>query len=301
MNVVLIGNPAAGGVRGRRLDNAVGIIKKHTGNLSVFHTRKRGDAELFARTHQDADLVIAAGGDGTFNEVINGLMPAGGTVAFLPVGTTNVLAYELGQPKGLEAQVEKIFNSNARSISLGKILGKVLGGISEKTNDRYFALMAGIGFDGETVYRLNSRLKEFTGKGAYLLSGLKVWKKNLQKTMRVKTDEGDIIDCRTAILSNASCYGGPHRFAPQVSLDEPKLCLSVFTGRSRKSLFMFALRLVLALPGSQNSIESRKVRWVEITSEEQQYVQVDGDYFGSISAAKPARISVVPSALYIKG
>ncbi|NOX66589.1 MAG: hypothetical protein GXO85_12585 [Chlorobi bacterium] len=87
----------------------------------------------------------------------------------------------------------------------------------------------------------------------------------------------------------------------QTSLDEPKLSLSVFTGKSHKSLFMFALRLVFAMPGSQSSIESSKVRWVEITSEEQQYVQVDGDYFGSISATKPAKISVVPSAFHIKG
>jgi len=289
VKVVLIGNPAAGGAQGRGLDSAVHLIENRAGNLRVFITKRRGDAERFARAHQDADLVIAAGGDGTFNEVINGLMPAGGTVAFLPLGTTNVLAYELGQPKGLEAQVENIFNSNARNISLGKI------------NDRYFALMAGIGFDGETVYRLNSRLKGYVGKGAYVVSGLKVWQKNIQKTMRVKTDKGDIINCRTAILSNASCYAGPHRFAPQISLYEPKLCLSVFTGRSYKSLFMFALRLVLPLPGSQDSIESRKVRWVEITSEEQQYIQVDGDYFGSISAARSAGISVVPSALYLKG
>ncbi len=289
MNVVLICNPSAGSARRKQLDKAACIIKKHSGNLSVFHTQKRGDAERFARANQNADLVISAGGDGTFNEVINGLMPIRGTVAFLPAGTTNVLAYEMGLPKGLEAQIERIFESEPKSISIGKI------------NNRYFALMAGVGFDGETVYKLNPRLKTFTGKGAYLLSGLKVWQKNIQKTMRVKTDKGDMINCRTAILSNASCYAGSHRFAPQTSLDEPKLSLSVFTGKSYKSLFMFALRLVFDLPGSQGSLESRKVRWVEITSEEQQYVQVDGDYFESISFAKPARISVVPSALYIKG
>jgi len=289
VNVVLICNPAAGSARRKQLDKAAGIIKKYSGNLSVFHTLKRGDAECFARAHQGADIIIAAGGDGTFNEVINGLMPVRGTVAFLPAGTTNVMAYEMGLPKGLEAQIERIFESEPKSISIGKI------------NNRYFALMAGVGFDGETVYKLNPRLKKFTGKGAYLLSGLKVWQKNIQKTMQVKTDEGDIINCRTAILSNASCYAGPHRFAPQTSIDESKLCLSVFTGNLHKSFLMFALRLVFALPGSQDSIKSRKVRWVEISSDERQYIQVDGDYFGSISVAKPARISVIPSALYIKG
>ena len=99
----------------------------------------------FTKDIRNADRIIIASGDGTINEVINGIRNSQNRdlintpVALVPLGTTNVLAKELGIPEKIEKAVDLALNGAAHKISLGRI------------NGRCFSLMAGIGFDGETV------------------------------------------------------------------------------------------------------------------------------------------------------
>jgi len=140
----LVVNPVAGNNAFRSLDRIKELLQQKT-FLSTFITEKHGDAFEFAKGLKKTDRIVVAGGDGTINEVINGLLSSEDPetkeipVSIIPIGTANVLAKELGIPEDIDGAIHRLLSGSARKISLGRI------------NSRYFSLMAGIGFDGETV------------------------------------------------------------------------------------------------------------------------------------------------------
>ncbi|MDI6745190.1 MAG: acylglycerol kinase family protein, partial [Thermodesulfovibrionales bacterium] len=141
--IFLIGNPAAGRNALRKINEAAAIIKNKGHNVEMLLTGKRGDAESFAWqissefgvksselrndknleliTHDSKLLIIAAGGDGTYNEVINGIACTNIPMAILPLGTTNVLAKELNIPEDVEKAADIALNGKIHTICLGKI------------------------------------------------------------------------------------------------------------------------------------------------------------------------------------
>ncbi|MEK7698411.1 MAG: diacylglycerol kinase family protein, partial [Nitrospirota bacterium] len=214
MNVNLIVNPIAGNKALRSIKNIEDLLNKKA-SLTTFITQKKGDAELFAKQiisefrgdkppfskeGQGGDLVIVAGGDGTFNEVINGILSSKESaakkktvpLAFIPLGTTNVLAKELNIPENVGKAVHLALTGAAKKISLGRI------------NGRYFALMAGIGFDGEAVLRAKDSMKKISGKEAYIFSGINTLIKYNPSLIEVKTSEGTFIGY-TAVVGKANC------------------------------------------------------------------------------------------------
>ncbi|MDA8169448.1 MAG: diacylglycerol kinase family protein, partial [Nitrospiraceae bacterium] len=172
--LTIIANPAARKASRQKTALATALLEKAGHRVDVLETEARGHATLLAKEAAlgGASVVIAAGGDGTFNEVMNGL--AGGEVpmAILPTGTTNVLAKELGIPEDVNGAVDCILSCRPKEIFLAKLAFP--DGVERK-----FFLMAGVGFDAEAVYMVNRRLKKYSGKGGYFASGLKVlagWK-----------------------------------------------------------------------------------------------------------------------------
>lgn len=284
MKTVLIINPAAGGAGAGAVERVRELVEKRVKNCELLLTKKRGDAEEFARRSRNADLVIAVGGDGTFNEVVNGMAPEAGTVAFIPMGTTNVLSYEIGQPRSLDAIVTRIFDSTPRAISLGM------------ANGRYFALMAGAGFDGETVFRMSDSLKRRAGKAAYLLAGLRLWLGGTPGAITVQTDSRTTFVCHTAIVSNASCYGGPMRLA-DVSMEDQRLVLTAFAPETWKAIPFIALNLALGRPINRMGVTAVKVRSAELVSDRPMRYQLDGDRGGTL----PVHVSIAPSAIFLRG
>lgn len=284
MKAALIINPAAGGASVGAVERVQELVRKRVRNCELLLTKKRGDAEAFARRSRNADLVIAAGGDGTFNEVVNGMAPEGGTIAFIPMGTTNVLSYEIGQPNNLDAIVNRIFDSTPRAISLGM------------ANGRYFALMAGAGFDGETVFRMNDSLKRRAGKAAYLIAGLRLWLGGTPGAITVQTDSRTTFVCHTAIVSNSSCYGGPMRLA-DVSMEDQWLVLTAFAPKTWKAIPFIALNLALGRPINRMGVTAVKVRSAELVSDRPLRYQLDGDRGGTL----PVHVSIAPSAIFLRG
>ncbi|HET6515098.1 MAG TPA: diacylglycerol kinase family protein, partial [Thermodesulfovibrionales bacterium] len=169
--ILLIANPAARHASEKGIERAANLLRSGGWDVRVLFTCKKGDAEAFAR-HAQAEgisLIMAAGGDGTLNEVINGIVHTDVSMAILPMGTTNVLAKELGIPEDIEGAVNRALKGRPRAVSLGRItVGQLPSPLT-----RYFCLMAGIGFDGDAVYRFSTSLKRFSGKAAYILSGMK--------------------------------------------------------------------------------------------------------------------------------
>ncbi len=219
-------------------------------------------------------LVVVAAGDGTFNAVVNGLRPGTATLAVLPFGTSNVLAAELGI-RSIEDGLERIAVGATRSLSVGVI---------ELTDAIHrFVLMAGIGLDGAVVRDVRPTLKRLLRQGAYGISALGravAWDSS---TFRIVTADTAII-CHTAIICNASRYGGNFVLAPECSPFSNGLTVICIRGNQRRSYLRSAYDLFTG--NAQASKELFSLSAAELTIDGSKPIQIDGDFIGY----GPARI-----------
>ena len=154
--LLIIFNPAAGWRRRQRLAPVLTRLREHGCALVLRETQAPGDAERFAaEVDPDAfDVVVAAGGDGTVNETINGLARSSLPLAVIPLGTANVLAAEIGLRTDPASLARCVAFGEPRPITLGA------------ANGRRFILMAGAGFDAQVVAGISVPMKRWLGKGA---------------------------------------------------------------------------------------------------------------------------------------
>ena len=290
--IVLIANPVAGKGAAARVAKAVRIIEARGRTVRLLLTGRKGDAERFAREIRAAahfpgaeTMVVAAGGDGTCNEVANGLALSAVPMAILPFGTTNVLAREMGIPFDPDKAVETALSGSAQSVSLGRITVE-----SPRPVVRYFLLMAGIGFDGETVFRVGGMMKRCAGKGAYIWSGLRTLLSWNPERMRAIVDGETHAPC-SVIVCNAARYAGDFRLLPAADLRRPSLQAVLMTGPNRRDMIGYARAAIAERICAQAGVCCREAKKIDIAGDA--HIQVDGDYLGR----GPAWIEIVPDAL----
>jgi len=285
---ILIGNPAAKKTTHKKIERAVHFLRSRGYETESLLTKQKGDAEYFAREalKKSPSIIIGAGGDGTFNEVVNGMVGSVTPLAILPLGTTNVLAKEVGIPENMESALEVAVRNTPKSISLGKI---VLAGNSSPVN-RYFLLMAGVGFDGESVYGINETVKKISGRGAYLYSGLRTLARFHPDQLTLIID-GKNYSGYSAIIGNAAKYGGNFRITPDARLSDPALYVCVFEGRGRLDILRYALGVTTGKHLGFKDVRYLRAEHVEIRGNA--HIQTDGDYLGKT----PAKIEVARDVL----
>jgi diacylglycerol kinase family enzyme len=216
----------------------------------------------------DPPLVIAAGGDGTINAVLNGLAGNRATCAILPLGTANVLAIELGL-RTADRAVERIIAGESRQFTAGLIRG-------EAKCSRFF-LMAGIGLDGFIVRGVTPERKQRFGRGAYALSALEHLRRWETGLFRVTTKNADF-SCHSLVVCNASSYGGPFTLAPKASIFSPGLELVAITGSTRRALLQLARQTLLGKAGVAAGVIRLTADRIRI--EGAKPLQADGDDWG---------------------
>lgn len=285
---LLIFNPAAKCVSEKKIDRAIKLLRAAGSDLEVWPTEKRGDAEFKAKhaSENGFSLVIAAGGDGTYNEVANGLAHTDCQMAILPLGTTNVLAKELDIPENIEKAVNIILKGAVHTVSLGKIVAAHHGA----PVSRYFFLMAGIGFDGSAIYNFSARLKKYSGKGAYIAGGLKALIKYSPEILTFKINGKDYKGYST-IIGNASKYGGNMKATPDASLLEPALYVCIMHGGKRLDVVRYTAGIITGRHLRFKDVTYLKASAIEVNGAAP--IQIDGDYVGRT----PAIITVSPEAL----
>ena len=207
---VIIGNPNSGSAGDEGyLEGFAATLRSGGLSVEVLNTERPDHATELAAAAGDR-LVIAAGGDGTVNEVINGLSE-GATLGVLPLGTANVLARELGLPLDTEEACERILTGSTRRIDLG------VAADGEGT-ERRFACMAGIGFDAEVVREVGPRLKRYLRSLAFPLAALKVYLRGGRPDVRIV--DGDTTHvAQFAVVANGRYYGGEFETAEEASLE----------------------------------------------------------------------------------
>ncbi len=288
---LLVINPVAGRVRrlSPRLAEAAAWLRSRGMALEEAVSPRPGACTALARraAAEGFDAVLAVGGDGTLNEVLNGLLGSDTALAPLPAGTGNVWALELGLPPARPLEVVRLlWERPARRADVG-----VAGG-------RAFLLWAGVGFDAQVLTHVTPAAKAREGIRAYVRAALRELRAYRGRHVRVRTDDGFLWEGRALLVlcSNIRRYAAFFPLVPWARIDDGILELSIAPGVRPRELLRPALWLLLGRrPTLRPPFYQRSVRWVEVEGEPPLSLQVDGDPWGQT----PVRIEVLPRSVQV--
>jgi diacylglycerol kinase (ATP) len=233
-----------------------------------------------------ADLILAFGGDGTINEVAEGVVGSPTPLGILPGGTANVVSCELklgGRP--VEA-ARRIADCRPERISVGRVL-------CDGEKPRHFLAMAGIGLDAHIVYGMNADMKKRWGKMAYWIGGFGQLVRVLEE-FDVEI-EGQTYRCSFALITKVRNYGGDLRIARRVSLIDNQFEVVLFAGSQATRYLKYLTGVAANRLYGMSGVTILRTRDVTLRapSDGRVYVQVDGEYAGRL----PAKVEIVPDAL----
>ncbi len=297
-NALLIHNPNAGyGGSGRRrkLDEARRILALGGIQADLQETRAPGEATAMAHraSVEGRQLVIACGGDGTLNEIVNGLAAQKNghrvPLALLPGGTANVLAKEIGLPWDIPAAAEKLVHGEIKEIALG-----LATPVKEPSKALYFLSVAGAGPDGMIVYSIDLDLKARLGILAYWWQGVRQVFRYKFPHFRVVSGEKKL-DVSLVVVGRTKHYGGPFRITDEADLYADQF---EFMGLTTRSGFRYLSYLPTLWAGKLRGTEGVhywKARSIvcEPLDSNPVYAQVDGEPLARL----PVEFKIVPRAL----
>lgn len=286
MKVRIIANPVAGGGKGRRMAETLrDSLEGKVGEVELVLTKQAGDNEPEA-ARPGADVVVAVGGDGSVNEVVNGLKNTDAALAILPAGTANVVSRELGIPKDPEAVAALIVAGNFREMDAGIRDG------------RRFMLGAGAGLDAAIAEAVSEQRGRKSNLIKWVWPSIKTSLRYTFPAFRVVAD-GELL-CEAgqyAIIGNCRYSAGVFPLTPEAKIDDGLLDICIFQNLN-------ALRLIGLLPTVWNGRHIRRkdviykqFQSLEITpvSDETVPFQVDGDPGGQL----PVTIGIEPKAVRV--
>lgn len=286
MRTLIVFNPTAGhaGQLEAELEAAAQVWREQGWTVDLQPTNGPGDGRCLARqaAANGYELVVAAGGDGTINEVVNGLVGSQTMLATLPLGTMNVWARELGLPLQPRAAAQTMLAWSPRTIDLGR------------AGDRYFLLMAGIGFDAAITANVRPAEKRRFGALAYVARGIEEVMRIRGTRARIVLD-GRPIKARVLmiVVGNSQLYGGLVKITHRASIDDGLLDVCVIKGDNGINAIGHLIAILRRRFSLNPDIAYYRVHTVEVITRPPLPVQVDGDPIGTT----PMRFSVAPAAL----
>jgi diacylglycerol kinase (ATP) len=254
-----------------------------------------------AAVAKGADVVFVCGGDGTINEVLNGLTPSSVPLAILPGGTANIVARELRLPLHPVRAARQFERWTPRRIALGRARweatkpGVLTGEAAQENTCRHYISVAGVGYDAEIVYRLSPWLKTKFGVGGYVAEAFRQLVKYAFPTFSCGLD-GLERQCTFAVIHRTKLYAGWLHLGPTAGLFQPEFAVCSFPGRSRLRYLYYALAVVLRQHLRVRGVhldQCTKVHCKPLDPSQVIRIELDGEYAGSI----PATFEIVPDAL----
>ncbi len=296
MRSMLIVNPSSGPWDTRReLPSVLTQLEQNGWRTTLHETTRGGEAtELALRAvAEELDAVFVVGGDGTINEVVNGLAGSQVAMGVLPGGTGNTWARGLGLPRRspmhwqrLRDSVEALLRGSTRKVDLGRI------------NDRYFLQWAGLGLDADVAYAMEprSRGQKRLGAAAYVVAGLATAFHMVGTRTRIHIDDDRIYRrCILVVISNSRLYGGGVLMTSGARLDDGLLDVNVFAGTGFGSALRTFGAVITGLHVWDRRYSHYQGHSIRIESDTPMSVHVDGEPFDKT----PIECQVVPRALSV--
>ena len=270
---LIIHNPNAGRRRRGRLMQVVGELARLGVSVEIAATERAGHATEIARASSGFDAVVAAGGDGTINEVANGMddRPLG----LIPMGTANVLAAELGYPASPAEIAQVLAAGSTMDVLPGRIDGQ------------RFVQMASAGFDARVVAALNLGLKRRLGKLAYGVAGLIQLASGKRAPLKAVID-GVAFEAAQIIIVNGRYYGGVFNVAPDARLDRPGLHVCLFSRGDTMAVIAGVLAIALGRLEHYSGVRRLPAKQILIEGAPGEPFQLDGEAAGTL----PVRITL---------
>jgi len=317
--ILIIANPTAGAGAGRAsrtraLEAAKHDLQRHGHAVHIgVEVEPRAVRERAqAAAEGGATIVVAAGGDGTVNAVVNGLMRAseGGPspvqLGVLPMGTGNVFAFNLGLRRGWREACGVIRRGHTRQIDVGLAVPapgargprKVgMEASDELPSARHFVLMAGIGFDAKVIEDTSLRLKFVLRDYAYAIRSLQNAVVHRGAQMRFTFEEGTVFEGESwmAMAGNAASYAWAIRFTERAELDDGLLDLCIFPFENKLVSVQQVMQLLMGQHLESGAVEYWKTRGVLVESDPPVPVQLDGDEWGTT----PLELKLLPGVLKV--
>lgn len=293
MRACVIFNPVARGEKARRFRAHLAEIGRAA---TLLETTAAGDATRLATeaAAQGFDTIVAAGGDGTLNEVVNGLADAPGGLArarlgVLPLGTVNVFARELSLPREPIAAWQVVTAGQERKVDLPRAEWSSAGQVRR----RWFCQLAGAGLDARAVELVNWQAKKRLGPLAYVLSGLHALCER-PAALRA-TGAGQVLAGQLVLVGNGRLYGGTYGLFPEAELADGRLQVCVFPRAGWLSLFLAGPVLLLRGRVPERLVRRFAAPEVEVTCAGRSPFEVDGELAGEV----PVKFLLQPQALRV--
>jgi YegS/Rv2252/BmrU family lipid kinase len=262
--ICIIANPAARGVR-TQLER----LRRLQRNVVIRTTAGPGDAEAQAERAVDAGFgtIVAAGGDGTINEVVNGIGSAPIALGILPMGTVNVLAMELGIPFDLVAAWKVIRNGRIKLID------------EATANGHIFVQMAGVGTDAEVIARNNRQVKQMLGPLSYLLTATQVAAERPPRLQVTSEDHPDVSGS-FVLVGNGRLYGGPFPLFAHADMQDGLLDVYVFKYMNYLHLMRYFRGMVFGSLSKFSDVTYFKARRLLVEASMPVPLEADGEVAG---------------------
>ena len=297
-NAILIHNPNAGnGGNGRRrlIDEARKILATNGIEAELAETTCPGHAtELAQQAVRDRrELVIACGGDGTLNEVVNGLADYSNgnrvPLALLPGGTANILAKELDLPWDIPRAARRLIKGEIREIALG-----LATPLEQPERKRYFLCVSGAGPDGMIVYSVDLGLKARVGILAYWWQGAREVLRYTFPRFRVRAGDRQL-EATLVVVGRTKNYGGPFKITDQADLFKDQFEVMALTTQSGLRYLSYLPTLWMGNLRKEEDVHFWKAESLvcEPLDANPVYAQVDGEPLARL----PIEFSIAPRAL----
>lgn len=261
-------NPAARGERAQRLQAS---LEKLTHSAVLRSTARSGDAELLARSavKEGFETIVAAGGDGTVNEVVNGIAGTDAALGLLPLGTMNVFATELGLPASdLRRCWEIIQEARVRRIDL------------PSANGKHFVQLAGVGFDAQVVKETSRTFKRSFGPLSYIVSAAQIAARTPPE-LRIESENALTEEGSFVLVGNGRLYGGPFPFFKHAALDDGLLDVLVFKRLNYIEIVRYMQDVIFSSQITSPEVEYFQTKSLRVSSEGAVPVEVDGELIGN--------------------
>ena len=280
----IIYNPVAGPKTVRKIDRIRVVLTRRGIPHELVKTVGPGHATRLAREAalEGHNAVIAVGGDGTINEVANGLAGSATQLCVVPHGTGNVFAAEAGLPSSVEGCVDLLFSGKTAEIPLAR------------AGDRYFVLLASAGFDAEVVERMTHRSKNVLGIAAYFFGGLRHLLR-YQPTLWMEFPGKERVEAQAVIVCRGKRYGGGVTLVPDGNVTGSSFRVVALLSKGRWAIVRFALSALLGKIAPSPAVLVRETPSVLVRCGIPSAAQVDGDYLSPL----PVRFEMTQTILRI--